>query len=483
MRRFVLPRRTFLRGSLAVGTAAVGLPLLEAMLNDHGTALAGGAPLPMQFITWFIGNGYRLEQLEPSTTGAGFALSAELQPFQNVAEYLSIVTGLQNWCYAQPTHHEGMTAWNGYHPAQLSGLFSKAGGPTLDQLIADHIEATASPAPAIRSIQVGVSKRTSVMDSGTTMHVLSHRGTEEPLYPVFQPKAVFQTLFGNFVPQPDDKALRLQVIASVREDAKKLQAKVGAADRLRIEAHLDGLAELEETINTLPPQCPLPMEPTVENNVNVSNLSQPEPLDEVNKAMCDLIVAAFKCDVTRVASCMFIGGAAETVYHEIGQSEGFHNLTHMGSAQAQVHTGVVHAHTKLAYLLEQMKATVDATGANLLDTGLVLSGSDCATGYTHNVSRQPWILVGKLRDKMKAGYHHQVAGPYNGNEGAANAAGNTSDVLLTILKAFDPSATSIGDLTPRNRGGGRWWGTSNPPAQVVAGSTTHIPEITGPAFG
>jgi len=481
MKPFRLPRRTFLRGSLGLGTAAVGLPMLEAMLNDNGTALAGGASLPMQFVVWFMGNGYRLEHLEPTTTGSAFAPTAQLQPFFDAGcgDYVSIVTGLQNWCYAQVTHHEGMTGFNGYHPAQLQGLSSKAGGPTLDQLIADHIDATSTTKPPVKSIQTGVSKRLSVMDAGTTMHFLSHRGTNEPLAPVNNPKTVFQTLFGEFVPKPDDSALRLSVLSAVREDLKKLQGKLGTLDRQRVEAHLQGVAELEAKLQTAPPVCMLPTEPT-ETNADVNG---DEPITNVNDIMSDLIVYALKCDITRVASVLFIGGAAETEYAEIGQNVGHHYNTHENSVQqSQVHPGVVYAHQKLAYLLGKMRETTDPMGLNLLDTGLVMSSSDCSIGYTHSVSRQPYILVGKLRDRMKAAYHHQVAGPWNGNDSNPNAAGNTSDVLYTILKAFNPDAASIGDMTPRQLQGW-WYGSGGAPSQGVSGSSTIIPEITGTAFG
>jgi hypothetical protein len=475
--RWALPRRTLLKGSLGVGTAVVGLPLLEAMLNSNGTALAGGAALPMQFVVWFMGNGYRLEHLEPAQTGADFTLSAELQPFANVSSHLSIVTGLQNWCYAQVTHHEGMTAFNGYHPAQLQGLFSKAGGPTLDQVIADHIEAT-TPTP-VRSIQCGVSKRTSIMDSGTTMHCLSHRSTNEALFPVFNPQQVFQTLFGEFVPKPDDSSLRLSVLSAVREDIKKLQQKLGAGDKQRLEAHLQGISELEEKLQTMPPTCMIPEQPS-ETNMDING---EEPITSVNEAMSQMIIHALKCDITRVASLFFIGGAAETEYSEINQNVGHHYNTHdPGAQQDRVHPGVIYAHQKMAYLLEEMQKVTDPTGATLLDSSLVMSSSDCSVGLSHSVSRQPFILVGKLRDRMKAKYHHQVAGPFNGNSSNPNAAGNTSDVLFTILKAFNPEATSIGDMTPRQMNG-YWYGSNGAPSTAVSGSSTVIPEITGPAFG
>lgn len=472
--RFALSRRAVLRGAAG---AAVGLPLLEAMVNSNGTALAGGAPLPRQFIVYFIGNGFRLDKFEPAQKGAAFTLTEELAPLANVESYVKVVTGLQNWCSMQITHHEGMTAYSGYSMTEVSGLYSKSGGPTIDQLVADRIEATSEPAPIVRSVQMGISRRVSIMDSGTTMFAVSHRSTNEPLFPEFSPQAIWTTLFNELQDKPDDSALRLAIIASVREDAKRLQMKLGAIDRQRVEAHLDGLSELEQKINTLPPTCTAPGVPTQENPEG----TEVEPIQAVNEVMSDLLVQALACDVTRVASVLFIGGAAETTYTEIGQNHSHHMNTHDGGAQAQVHQGVIYSMGRVAYLAEKMKSQVDPMGKNLLDTGLLMVGSDCSEGLTHSVARQPYVLIGNLRDSFVNKYHYQEV-PDTGSGGSHTAAGNTSDVLFTIMKAFDPSATSIGDMTPRQLQGG-WYGTSNPPNQAASGSNKIIDELTGPAFG
>jgi hypothetical protein len=127
-----------------------------------------------------------------------------------------------------------------------------------------------------------------------------------------------------------------------------------------------------------------------------------------------------------------------------------------------------------------MKATVDPTGKNLLDTGLVLSGSDCSVGLSHSVSRQPYILVGSLRDRMKPKYHYQSV-PRSGSDYDLKASGNTSDVLFTINKAFDKTAVSFGDMKPGNLQG-NWYGGNNVSSKAP-GSSTVIPDLTGPSFG
>ncbi len=415
----------------AGGLVTVGLPLLEIMLNSNGTALAGGTALPSPFMTWFFGNGVRLTHFEPAQVGTNWQLSEELAPLANVKDYISVCTGLQNRCEMQITHHEGMTVFNGYTFTDWTGgLYSKAGGPTIDQVIADKIAGMTQ----VKSVQVGVSKRTSIMDSGTTMFAMSHRSANEPLYPEFNPRKVWDTLFGALQPKPDDRALRTSVLDAVNGDLKRLQNRLGVADRQRVDIHLQGVSELQAKINTVAPACVSPDKPT-EANVDVAGK---EPLINVNKIMSDLLIYAFKCDITRVASLFFIGGAAETTYSDLGQVVGHHYNTHDPSAQAQVNQGVIYQMTRLAYLLEQMKATVDPMGLNLLDTSLVYISSDCSEGLTHSIARQPIILAGHCRNKLiYPGIHYQAAP-------APQSVGNTSDVLLSVLQAYDPTATSVG---------------------------------------
>lgn len=427
-------RRAVLRGLAAGGLVTVGLPLLEIMLDAHGTALADGAELPTQFVTWFFGNGVRLSRFEPTQAGSSWELSEELEPLAAVKEYLSVCTGLQNRCAQQITHHEGMTVFSGYSfvDNKPDTLYSRAGGPTIDQVIADVIGAQTPT----KSIQLGVSKRTSIMDSGTTMFALSHRGPSKPLYPEFNPQRAWQTLFGEYVPRPDDRALRASVLDAVAADTTRLKRRLGAVDRTRVDAHLAGIAELEKKIKATPPSCVTPDRPA-ETNEDVNGQ---EPINSVNKAMSDLLVYALKCDITRVGSVLWLGGAAETTFSDIGQEVGHHYNTHDPHAQGEVHRGVVYIMEHLAYLLEQMKATVDPMGRNLLDTGLVYCSSDCAEGLTHSIKRQPILLAGHRRNKLAhPGVHYRAV------EGSANvAAGNTSDVLLSVLQAYDPSASQVG---------------------------------------
>lgn len=437
MAGFKLPRRTVLRGAIGGLSATVALPLLEAMLDTNGEALADGAPLPVRFVTWFFGNGVRLDRFTPAQSFPNaYTLSDELMPLAEVKDYVTVLTGFNNRSAYSITHHEGNTVFSGFDIRDVGagqGFFSNAGGPTIDQVIADII----GEGTPIRSIQAGVSKRPSNVDFGTTTHNLSHRDHLQPLPPEVRPRQIWSALFDSFVP-PDDpkKPLRARVVELVRARATTLRAKLGQADKQRIDAHLDGINELQKKIEALPPVCQSPDEP-VQNNDDVNGA---EPLIDVTSVMHDLIVHAFQCDITRVASVLFAEPAALTEYTEIGQGgQDFHNTTHSGSQTVQdttVHDGVVFAMDRFADLLVKLKNTEDGVnGGNLLDSSAIFCSTDCSEGQSHSIDNQPMIIAGTANGQLThPGIHY-----------ASTSGENPSDALLSLLQCFDDTVTSVGD--------------------------------------
>jgi hypothetical protein len=447
MPKFKLSRRTMLRGMVGGTAVAVGLPPLEAMFNANGTAHADGTGLPIRFMTWCFGDGVRLGQFEPAQTGPNWELSPQLAPLAPVKDYVSVCTGLLNRCENRITHHEGMTAFNGYTfvPLGGQGFNSDPGGPTIDQVIADAI----GPQTPVRAVHVGISKVDSEVDGGTTMQNLSHRGVPGnlvPQPPQRNPQQVWQQLFGEFVPQPDDRDMRQSILDFVRDDAKRIEGRLGMLDRQRLDAHLEGVFELEQKILAAPPSCDLPDLPT-ETNQNVGGV---EPITSVNLAMAELLAYAFVCDITRVATCMFKSGAGEAYFDEIGTGWSHHAASHSNSGGGVTahHNGVVYVMEKFSEMLQVFQNTEDFGGENLLDTMIVYASSD-SSNYNHRIERQPIVLAGHGRGHLvHPGIHYQTE-PWNGsNGGSINSSGNMSDVLLTCLRCFDPEAPSVGGGAP-----------------------------------
>jgi len=440
---FRLKRRTVLRGMLGGTAVTVGLPILEAMLNNHGDAFAGGEPLPLRFLCYYWADGVNIARYEPEATGANWTLSEQMAPLLPVKDYVSVITGLRNLCQDQITHHEGMTAFNGYSFDYDGGLNTNAGGPTIDQLIADAIGEGITP---VRAVHVRVSKRESTDgDGGTTVLAMSHRGTPGNLtaqVPQANPQDVWQTLFGNFMPPVDDRAQRTRVLDAVRDDVTRLKMRLGEIDNQRLDAHLTAIGELEDKITALPPECALPGLPTETND----DVGGEEPISAVTAAMAELIAYAFRCDVTRVGTFLFKKFVSATVFDEINATNMHHSASHNGPDDSNYRAGVIYSMEKLAEVLQIFAG--DGTVENLLDSTIVYASTDCSTGQSHSINRQPIILAGTGRGYLvHPGIHYQATA-WNGSHNQPNGAGNMSDVLLTCLRAFDPAAASVGGGAP-----------------------------------
>ncbi|MFO0617441.1 MAG: DUF1552 domain-containing protein [Polyangiaceae bacterium] len=439
-RSFKLHRRTMLRGLLGGSLVAMGLPALDAMMNSHGTAFADGSALPKRFMTWFFGNGVKLARWTPAGAGAGSAweITEELAPLANVKSHLSVLSGFNNLAgYGRRGHHDGVAGMFSGHPfIELdpggANYSSKFGGPSIDQVAVSRL-AKLGVSTYLPSLHVGVSKRLTDVE-GPTLHHIAHKGPDESIASVHSPVDVYDQLFGNFVPAGDPEGpLRVKMLDAVSADAKRLRARVGSADRARLDAHLDSLSALEKKITALPPVCTKPGAPTATNEDQDGN----EPLEETAKVMADLVAIAWSCDITRVTTWQQSGSVGGTVYWMNGDTVEEHGLSHEDAGQEQVHKAVVFNMTCLAYLLEKLHATPEGEGSNLLDNAVILVGSDCAEGLTHSCFDQPILVAGKGGGAIKSDQHYRSSD----DPGAAE---NTSDVLLACLQVLDPSATEVG---------------------------------------
>lgn len=477
LKQRAIKRRTLLRGMLRGSPIVLGLPLLDAMFDGKNEAQAQTL-MPKRFVSWFFGNGVNLDKFEPDAPGsASWTLPPLLQDLADLKDYLTICTGLQNRAEARITHHEGLTAFSGYNfvpRPDLIGIASDFGGPTIDQVIADRIAAAPNP-PLIHSLQVQISKFLSPADTGTTSAVVSVQGEPGALTPrpgITNPRELFQLMFGV---APAPAGVHSSMLDFLRYDIGQLRRRLGSADQVRMEAHLEGIRALELRTIAAGAGCTVPAEPTEENQ----EPNGEEPLTAVNTLMADLVAACFECDLTRVASVMFVGLAGESTFGvDMPQTDRMthHMWSHNQSAAGS--TGLVDGLTayeqNLRYIMNRygdwmraLRGRVEPDGVtNLLDSTILYASSDCANG-NHTIDRQPILLGGHGRGHLKSpGIHYQaVAGVAGSLNSGQPAAGNMSDVLLTCLRAFDASATSVGDLSTATAPG-----STTPQCEIESGT-------------
>lgn len=437
-----LNRRTVLRGLLATGTAVtVPLPLLDAMLNANGTALAqtGEAVSPL-YVTWFFGNGVLPGRWKPAATGAGssWQLSPQLEPLAAIKSHLTVVSGLENRIHVSgiehPTGSAGATTG-----APLNGNAVRA--PSIDQIVADTI----SEGAPYRSLEVGVTPATP-NGNQHTLHSVSHRGPNARNNPEYDPRAVFDRLFkGATQPTPSDPQaeaaaklarVRVSVLDSIIEDGTSLQARLGANDRQRVEAHLESIRAIERRIEVMPPTDSSACSDVMTPSVGRDNASEAPPA--VNTAMAELTALALACERTRVVSFMFSLPAAHVYYRHLASNmnDDFHDVICHGDAgndsnQPRVDTGVLYAMRCLNEFLTKLRDTPHGS-SNLLDASLVFVTSDTAWGKTHTKTQWPVLLAGKAGGRLRGDEHHEFAGD------------NLSKALLTVAHAMGANVPEIG---------------------------------------
>jgi len=436
-----LNRRTVLRGLLTTGgTAIIGLPLLESMMNANGTALAQGAPIYPMYVTWFFGNGTLPGLWKPTATGAGDAwqLSHQLKALEEVKSYITVVSGLEGKLVVSglehPTGSAGATTG-----APLNGTAVRA--PSIDQIVADVV----SEGAPFRSIEVGVTPATpgGFQDS---LHSVSHNGPNSRNDAEYDPKAVFTRLFGGFEPATNEAEVseaeklakvRKSVLDSVLEDGKRLQQRLGATDKQRVEAHLEAIRAIERRLDltsdgTKPPSCVLPDEPTIAAD------TRSEAPPEVNTIMAELTTLALSCERSRVATFTFSLPAAHVYYRHLSadMNDDFHDTichTDPGttSDQPRVDTGVQYAMRSLNELLVKLQNTPHGAG-NLLDSMLVYVTSDTAWGRVHDRKEWPVLMVGKAGGRLRGNEHHNFQGEH------------LSRALLTAAQIMGSTQTELG---------------------------------------
>ena len=453
----MITRRTALRGMLGGSAFALGLPLFERMLNTNGTALAQGALLPKRYGLFFWGGGlpwnvrhansidqnFQHEVLEPdqwtpTTTGKGFEITEHMQPLARHQGNFSVVTGLE-------PHTDIPTDPPGQGDGHMRGVCVSLSGDkiktegfdhdphilavnreTMDQFIAKHPEFYADGAPFFRSLELGMSKAV-LHDYGTWLAV-SHNAPDALNIPVRDPQAFFDHVFAV---KPDfaEVARRTSVLDVVLEDIRQLQPKLGARDKQRLEEHLTHVSEIERRLKLTQAACTNPAAPVGAFDGEQQNMAK---LD----IMGDILVAALRCDLTRVFTTAFTTCGSVLPMNAAGEVGGagaiqMHDALHQGNRPIVLEVTKYHM-TAFANLLDKLVAEVDVNGQTLLDSSAILGTSEYGEGYTHSNKETPVIIAGKAGGALDPGWHVRDEG------------GNFSRAHLTVLRALGINVPSFG---------------------------------------
>ena len=412
-----LSRRLVLRGLMGTSAICVGLPLLEAMLNDHGDAYAQGMPIPTRFGLWFWGNGVRPELWVPQGVGQGNAwqLSEEMAPLQAHKSKLSALSGytIRTGTHA---HHAGMTGVMTGKPLHQVGftrdtIVSTFDGPSLDMIAAAQFDGQAP----FRSLEVGVT-RFHGTDEGTTFQHLSHNGPNNPNPSEYDPRAVFNRLFAANS-SVNDIQRRRSVLDAVLGQFSKLKPRLSANDRRRLDQHFESIRSLELRLASEPVACALPNEPGTYPDQNGQ-----EQIAAKNEVMSELVALALSCDLTRVFSVQFSTCGSGVIVHTAGATDGLHRTTHdepmsgEPSTQPIVHAATVYTMRQLATFLDKLEQMPMGAGT-LLDHCSIACTTEHTDGRLHRYEDFPFLIAGLGGGRLRGDVHYRG----NGSESITQA--------------------------------------------------------------
>lgn len=422
-----LNRRTFLRGT---GTA-LALPLLEAMAPVGKTAFAaGGAPARM--LAWYLPCGIHMPAWRPAGTGANYALSPTLEPLANVKDQLMVISGLENvpgYSMGGGDHSSGTASFLTAVQAAKPGV---SGGVSIDQIAAQQL----GERTRIDSLALGIEGGDGGNCGGESGYNgaylcnVSWKGPQTRKPKETDPARLFNTLTAGFDPNAaTEAALRRKqmdesVLNAVQDDAKNLYGQLGMEDRVRMQEYEHSIRDLEIRLNN------------VDTGGEECTLEQPvvgSGREGHIKAMCDLQVLAFQCDITRIQTFMLASGGTYTTYGFLpGVNQGHHTLSHTNNFDA-IKTIDRWEISMFAYLLEKLNNTKDPSGNSLLESCACLLSNEISDGNRHNHDDLPVLLAGSCNGYFATGQHADL--------GKARY----SNLLYSMLDAFGAQVDGVGD--------------------------------------
>src|SRR5215472_17205700 len=289
-----LSRRTVLRG---IG-ATIALPFLDAMVP---AAKAAARPAN-RFLTFYVPNGMAMEYWSPKGEGTAFELSPILEPLAPFRNQMLVLSGLH-------------ASWNYIH-AGASGSFltgTPRGGRneieifadvSIDQLLARHFSSETQVASLELSMDAPANAGACTGNlSCVYTHTLSWRSVTQPLPMEYNPRAVFERLFGD-TGRTDWNAREARmrqhksILDSVSDKLAELKRELGTQDQNKVNEYTDAIRDVERRIQKAEEQRDVPL-PAMEAPQGV-----PPVFEDHLALMLDLQLLAFQADLTRVISFM-----------------------------------------------------------------------------------------------------------------------------------------------------------------------------------
>ena len=436
---WLLDRRHALR---AMGTC-ISLPMLECMIPLRA---AEPPAMPRRSAFIYLANGVHSLNYQITEAGRDFQFSRSLRPLEKHRNSITPISGLYH-PGALSHHHNCISIW-------LTG--GKLGPSDRNTISVDQkmAEVTA-PHTRYPSLEVALTQG-SLAWTADGVQLPAQRRCSEIFASLFEePKG------GTAVQR---KALRRK--ASVLDDnlaeVRRLEAKMGTADRGRLEQYLSSVREAEIRTRRADAWLDTPLPTISEADRRRTNRDIPQTqAGDYFRTVYDLIVLAFQTDVTRVATFSLGGEGDAFAIPEIGITESRHQLSHHGGDAGYMEKLTNYdtfAVEQFSYFLSRLNETQDMNGRPMLGTTMSLFGSGMSYGHSHGNANLPLVLAGGTDLGLQHGSHldfnqghfqgYQLEQPgehYALCSRPANTEAHMSNLLLMMAQRMGVEIDQFGD--------------------------------------
>jgi hypothetical protein len=315
----------------------------------------------------------------PEQTGRDYQLSKYLDVIKDFRDDFTVISGLSHPDVG-PSHDSNQSYLTAApHPERRAGFRNSI---SLDQFAAEHLLGETRFAALPLSCE----------GSG-----LSWTRSGAPIPPESWPSGTFAKLFLDG--RPDEvaaQARRLQdgqsVLDAVREQAKRLQPKLGANDREKLDEYFTSVRELETRLTQAEMWSKRP-KPTVDVKPP-QNVTNSTDLIGKTRVWFDLMHLAIQTDSSRLFTLQLLGTSG--VPPIAGVTQGHHDLSHHGKDPTkitQLTTLELEVMKTLRDFFTQLKQTREE-GETLLDRTMIFFSSNLADASKHSVKNMPVLLAG-----------------------------------------------------------------------------------------
>lgn len=439
-----LSRRQLLRGA----GVSLALPLLNCMAGTSLSAPETAKSQPKRSVFLYIPNGVNTLTWQIEKAGKDFEFTKPLASLERHRADVTPISGLHH-PQVLGKHHNCDKVWlTGANVPSDGGAFRNS--VSADQLMAE-VQGTST---RFASLELAIEGH-SLAWSRDGIQIPAERDTRQ----------IFNMLFG--VERESKSAIsrrlnrRSSILDAVAEDAQRVNRKLGAEDRTKLDEYLTAVRQVEvrtqraeSWLNIPKPKIDPADEARLTRKLNMTQVR------EYYRLFYDLMVLALRTDSTRVITCMICSESNGGAIPDIGISQARHGLSHHNGDPEQLRrltetdTFLVE---QLSYFLDQLKVHAE-DGQPLLDTTQVLWGSGMAYGHSHGNANLPTILAGGKALGHKHGQHVDFNLPKIGKYNVADANGHyrvcsrpvdsdarLSNLLLNMLQRVDVETEQFQD--------------------------------------